>query len=112
MFNFINKYLDIFFKKNIKLLILTFNFIFVNYVNVFALASLEEFIEKGKDVVSILEIGITKGILLLTVIRLVGEYLNGANMYRIVNILKEGVEVLLMIKIIINLPSIIGIFIK
>lgn len=98
--------------KNIAILFLAVRFISLDYISIFASSSLDAFINKGRSFIIVLESGITKGVLILTAIRLFGEYLNGANSYRVVDILKEGISVLLIVRFIPELPNIIKMFIK
>ena len=87
-------------------------FIASNPTSCFATSFMEEMTNIGTNLVGVLSVGITKGLLIITALRLFNEYINGANYYRIFNILKESIALILAIVVIPKLPIIVNTFIK
>ena len=85
-------------------------FLSSNPTNCFALSAMEKMTTTGANLVGILSIGINKGIMIMTVLRLFKEYTNGANNHRVFDILKESLALILSMILIPKLPIIVGTF--
>lgn len=85
-------------------------FIASNPTSCFALDYVDKIFTAGMNAVSILTVGLIKGVLIITALRLLNEYINGSNNYRIFDILKECIGVILLTVLIPRLPIIFGIF--
>lgn len=103
--------------KNNKLLIAKITtslaialFISSNPTSCFALSTMEKVTTAGFNLVGVLSIGINKGIMIMTVLRLFKEYTNGANNHRVFEILKESLALILAMVLIPKLPVIVETF--
>lgn len=65
----------------------------------------------GEDIISAFAIGVIKGVSVITVVRLFNELMNGGNEYRLFEILKECLGVILAIIILPKVPFIISMLI-
>lgn len=82
-----------------------------NPTSCFAMSFVEKMSIVGKNLIDILSVGMIKGVLILTVLRLFNEYTRGCSDCRVFEILKESLAIILAVIVIPKLPVIISSFI-
>lgn len=75
------------------------------------LNTLSKISSTGEDLISAFATGVIKGVSIITVVRLFNELMNGGNEYRLFEILKECLGVILAVIIIPKVPLIISMII-
>lgn len=101
----------VFYKKAVYTLALAL-FFSSNPTSIFAMPYMDKLSSTGAKLLPAIVVGINKGVLILTLVKLFNEYLNGCSQYRVFEILRECVAVLLATTIIPNLPLIVNILLK
>lgn len=66
----------------------------------------------GLKATEVISIGLIKVILIISVIRLLNEYINGANERKFFDILKESLAIILVVTLIPKIPTIINLFLN
>lgn len=86
------------------------NFSGLNTINAYSL-TMEEVMNAGQTAVNVISLGITKAMIIITILRILNEFLNnGNNLNRIAIILKECFGVVLIVYVIPKIPFIIYLF--
>ena len=102
-------------KKTINKIIIILGislFLASNPTSSFALSSLETFKENGLMLVNQISDILIQGIIILTIFRLLYEYIQGANDYRIFDVLKESIGAIALLIILPKIPTIFNLIIK
>ena len=97
---------------NIITILATTLFISANPTSSFAISSLETFKNNGLKLVDEVSSIIIQGIVILTALRLTYEYFQGADDYRIFNVLKESIGAILLLLLLPRVPTIFTLLIK
>lgn len=98
--------------QNIVIILAISLFISSNPTSTFALSSLNSFKDNGFKIVNEIRDIIIQGVIITTALRLLYEYTQGANDYRIFDVLKESIGIIAILLILPKIPDIFNSFIK
>ena len=98
--------------QNIVIILAISLFISSNPTSTFALSSLNSFKDNGFKIVNEIRDIIIQGVIITTALRLLYEYTQGANDYRIFDVLNESIGIIAILLILPKIPDIFNSFIK